>query len=460
MLGVLTLAELAGSLETTLVFAALPTAMRQFGDPIAVGWLITGYFLVAGASAALCGRLGDLFGRTRVLIVVLAVAAIGSAISAFHDDLTWILIGRSVQGLAGAVLPLCYGLAREQLPPERVSLGVGVITAAASLGAAGGFIIGGVIVDNSHWQHVFTFSAVLALAALVFSWRFLPQSTPRAEQRRQLDIFGGILFAPSIAALMGAISRLQGSGVDTVFAVLLVGGGVGLALWVRHELRHPNPLIDVRLLANPQVALANGAALLVSMGAYQVMQIFPILLQQPVWTGIGFGLTATMTGLLKLPSNVTSAIGASWAGGVCDRFGGRAVVMTGAAMCIVGWLGLLLGSGNLWLVVLFICSSSAGAVIVVTGVVSVILSVVPPDRTSEATGMTVVFRMTFQALGAQIVAILIATSIVAPIEPGGHSYPSPEAIRWAIAYVLAMNVLAFLAGFFLRRPKPRRPALA
>ncbi|WP_070158059.1 MFS transporter [Sphingobium phenoxybenzoativorans] len=459
VLTILCVAELAGSLETTLVFAALPGAMRQFGDPALVAWLVTGYFLVAGASAALCGRLGDLIGRSTVLAAVLLVAGTGSIISAFASDLGWIIAGRSIQGVAGAVLPLCYGIIREHLPAEKLSFGLAAVTAVASLGAAGGFLIGGVIADHWHWQHIFTASAVLAASALLLCLIALPRSRGAASDNKRSDLFGGILFAPAVGLILLAISQSSAAGIALEPAFVFASGLVLLLIWVRHELRHGDPLIDIRLLGKKPVALANLSALLVSMGAFQVMQIFPILIQQPVWTGIGFGLTATMTGLLKLPSNVASALGAVWAGRLARRSGGQGAIMAGTLLSLIAWTGLYFGHHELWLVVLLVCLSSAGVVISLTGTVAVVVQHVPAERTSEATGITMVLRMTFQGIGAQIVAGLFVAGRTAGAAPGG-TYLAPGAILASIGYVAVISLLAVASAVWLRGAVRNRVASA
>jgi len=447
---VLCLAELAGSLETTLVFAALPTAIRQFGDPVAVTWLVTGYFLIAGASSALCGRLGDLFGRSTVLAIVLAIAAAGSILSAMATQLEWIIIGRSIQGTAGAVLPLCYGLAREHLPRARLPFGLAAVTAVASLGAAGGFLIGGIVVDSWHWQHIFTISALLAGSALVLTLLGLPRSRPVATETRSGDLLGGVLFAPGVGLVLLAVSEAASAGFALRPLLIFATGAVVLLIWTFHELRLSNPLIDIRLLAKKPVALANMNALLVSMGAFQVMQIFPILIQQPVWTGIGFGLTATMTGLLKLPSNIASALGAVWAGKLAGQRGGQGAILVGTVLSLIAWTGLYFGNDRLWLVVLLVCVSSAGVVISLTGTVAVIVNHVPAERTSEATGITMVLRMTFQGLGAQIVAALFAAGRVGTAA-SKDAFLAPAAVLESMGYVALVCVLAVFNAQLLRR---------
>ncbi|MDB5582981.1 MAG: transporter [Bradyrhizobium sp.] len=454
LLVVIVVAELAGSLETTLTFAALPAAMRTFARP-EVSWLVTGYLLVAGASAALCGRLGDLFGRSQVLMGVLGLAALGSTVSALSNDLVWIIVGRSIQGFSGAILPLGYGLVREHFPSNRVPLGTGVITAAASLGATLGFVLGGLIVDTGHWHHVFFWSGVIAVLALALCWSSLPRSASIGSAK-SLDILGGVLFAPTTAALLLAISMLQARGPSGVAFAILAAGILGLGIWVRYELRHPNPLIDVRLLRIPEVALANIAGASVALGAYQILLFFPLLLQQPVWTGIGFGVTATMTGLLKLPSNAAAVLGASSSGVVAGRIGGSAVMLIGFVMCVVGWGGLLFDVTHLWFVIAILCFSTAGATIVLAGMASVVMRAVPADRTSEATGVTIVVRMIFQALGALIVGALMASATI--VAGGGKpvTYPAPGAFVATIIYIVLASAIGVLASLLLCYLEHRR----
>ncbi len=118
IVSVLIAVEIISAFETSMMFAAIPTLITEFdSDASTVGWAVTAFLLVSAASAAVCGRLGDMYGRERILMVLLAVAALGSIVSAVGDSLTSIIIGRAIQGVAGAILPLCIGLAREHLPP-------------------------------------------------------------------------------------------------------------------------------------------------------------------------------------------------------------------------------------------------------------------------------------------------------------------------------------------------------
>jgi MFS family permease len=136
LLIVLMVAETVSGFEVSMVLASLAAWQRELRDPILVGWIVTSYLLVAAAAAPLFGRLGDIFGRKLVLVGVLALTGVGSLISALADQIELVILGRGIQGASGAIIPLCYGLVKEYLPPHRVPFGVSMIVATAATSSA------------------------------------------------------------------------------------------------------------------------------------------------------------------------------------------------------------------------------------------------------------------------------------------------------------------------------------
>ena len=221
----LVIGESVSSFEGAMIFAAMGALYRTFNDPILIGWIITAFVLVNAATTAIGARLGDLFGRRRVLLICLVLAAVGSLISALSTHAWGVILGRGVQGLAGPILPLCYGLIRENLAEERVPFGIGLISATAIFTAGIGFMLGGVIADSYSWQGVFFFSAGAALIAVPVIVFNVPRSTP-VESREPLDLMGGILFIAPLTALLFAVGKLKAWGWDDPRTVILVGTSV------------------------------------------------------------------------------------------------------------------------------------------------------------------------------------------------------------------------------------------
>jgi len=206
-------AEVCSALESTMVLAALHSWIRIYKEPALVGWVVTSYLLVAGSTAAIAGRLGDIFGRRRVILCLLAACGTGSAISAFGNAIEWIIVGRAVQGLAGGILPLAYALLREHLPEDKVPLGVGMVVAAATLSGSLGLLLGGYLTDTFGPNSVFW--ASMAWAALSFT--AIVAIVPRGRigsHVGKVDFAGGLMLCPIIAVVLFGVSNGNQAGWD------------------------------------------------------------------------------------------------------------------------------------------------------------------------------------------------------------------------------------------------------
>ncbi|MDR7103735.1 MFS transporter [Croceicoccus sp. BE223] len=421
----LVIAELVCSLESGMIYVAISGLYEEYGDPVAVGWLLTAFTLTAAASAALSGRLGDLYGRRRVMVWMLVIAFSGSMLSALHSDLDWIIAGRAIQGVSMAILPLGFGILRETVEERHLGLGISIIGATYTVGAGIGVIVGGLVVDNWHWQGLFVISAGMAALAIVLVLAIIPRSRP-ATDRTSLDIIGGILFAPAIAATLYGLTEGAGNGW-TPFILSLIAAGIGLmAVWAWYELRHPNPLIDIRLLGRRQVRLANLNILAISLGPLLGPAIFLPFLQQPIWTGIGFGISATFAAVIKIPANVLASVAALGSGALSKQIPVRTLMIASSAASVSGWAGLALVSDHFWpsVVMIVVLIVPSGSVLLVL-TPQLVIGAVPEDRTSEATGLTQVVRAFGKAVGLQVIALGMASSQVIGSE--GTTFPGPSA---------------------------------
>ena len=426
LLALLVAVEFSVGLGSTMIYSALATLYALFGDPTRVTWLITAYFLTSAVSAALCGRLGDVYGRRRMLLLILAVATVGSAISAVANDLTVIIFGRALQGLGMAILPLAFGILRENARDARdLNLGVGVLGGTYSLSAGVGFLLGGAIVDNWRWQHVFSVSGAAAALVLIFAFRFLPKDHA-PKSRGRLDWLGALFVLPTSALLLAlTFGRSLGWG-SPVIVMLLAGGAASLAGWALHELRHRNPLIDIRLLSNPTILVVNVAIFFTAMAPMIYAQVILPLLQQPAWTGVGFGFSATVGGILKMPTNATSALAGIGAGLVARRHSMRPAIIAAALANCLAFGSLICLHGSVVFVVAMCIFLIAPAVTIFFGCApALIIEAAPPERTSEATGLSSMLRAVAMAIGTQVIAYSMATSEISNRE--GVSFPDEHA---------------------------------
>jgi MFS family permease len=447
IIAALFMAEIAATFESAMLYAALPSLIREFGDPITAGWLVTMHMLIGAAAGVLVGRIGDIRGRKATMLLMLVIATIGSILSAVTDNFGVVLAGRALQGFSVAVIPLSIGVIRESLPPERVPVAVGLMTTGAGVGVAVGLVLGGVIVDHLDWHWLFVVSAVLLALSWVAVKLWIP-GQPGVPPKEPIDWVEGLLPAPGIMAMLYGVSQSKAFGwADPQVWGTIVAGVVVMAFWARRSLRSREPFVDLRLLSNRNVALANVLTICLGLGTMQVVLVFSTFTQSPTWTMAGLGLSATVAGLAKLPSNVLSFFAGPLSGWLTKSVGDRLTVIIGTLLAVVGWImGIGLPS-SLILVIAILCVISFGTTILNAAIYNVIVGAVPENRTGEAIGTIAVTRGMAAAIGAQIIAVLLATATVTG--PNGAQLPSPEGFRVTMGWIALLTGIAMILALLL-----------
>ncbi len=455
MIFALLVGEICAAFETAMIYAALRKMTEAFGDPVKVGWLVTAYLLVAAAATAVVGRIGDLFGRKKVMLAMLGIGTIGSLMSAMGDSYALILAGRAVQGLTGAVLSLAFGIVREEVRGERMPLATGIMLTGATMGTAIGLVAGGLIVDHYGWHAIFYASAVLAVLALILGWLFVPSRSGNAAARN-VDYWDGLIFVPAVIGLLLYMSSIKLSGWTGGWQVPLALASITcLAIWIWKSLRSANPLLDVRLFGDRTILISNAITALYGLSALQITLVFSVILQSPVWTGIGLGVSATVSGLVKLPSNIASIFAAPLAGWTIGKRGGRVAMFWGGLVTAGGWYLATVLNQSVFIVAAVLIVISFGTTLTFATAPTMVLATAPKDRSSEATGMLSVVRAVFMAIGAQFVTVLLATETVAQ---DGAPFPSRGAALLTIGVVGTMSLGAALLSFALPKGQPSRAA--
>lgn len=446
----LAIAEITSSFEVSMAFVALPTMNRVFADPATVSWILSGFFIASAGSVALFSRLGDMYGRRRMLILILLVAAIGSLMSAMSDSLAGVIAGRTLQGLTGAVLPLCLGLMRENMQPKTLAVNIGIMSGILGVSAGLAFLVAGAIIDHFDWRAMFYFSAGMALIGAIAIWAWVPASQPDANRPR-LDTLGAVLFVPAISGVMLSITFGKAGWLQLQSGGLLIASLLLLAVWVRHELHHPWPLINVRLLADRRILLANLVFAAIGIGPMLSATVILAIAQQPEWTGAGLGLSATASSLLTQPTTFMGFIAGPAAGLLAARYGVRTAMMTGAAIVALGWLPLLVNLTAMPILLLNVIVFSFGIVVLFSAASNQIVLASPLERTSEAMGLAQVSRGACAALGSQVIALILAGSMVEPNGPG-QAFPDAGAYRLVLIYLVLCSLAALISAWLLPRP--------
>ena len=187
ILAVLSLAGLAYAMLSSSVVPALPTMQHELHTTeTGITWLLTAYLLAASVGTAIIGRLGDMYGKEKLLVWTLVVLAAGTLLAAVSSSLGVIIFARFIQGASGGIFPLAFGIVRDEFPREKVAGSIGLLSAILGAGAGAGIVLSGVIVEHLNYHWLFWIPLVLTLIATAATWRFIPESPVRQPGKDQL----------------------------------------------------------------------------------------------------------------------------------------------------------------------------------------------------------------------------------------------------------------------------------
>ncbi len=286
------------------------------------------------------GRLGDLYGRRRMLLLGLVVFVLGSVLGALAPSMPVLILARAAQGVGGAVYPLCLAIARDSVPDERVSAAIGRLTAAFGLGTAIGFAGGGALAEYASWRWIFGVGAFVVAAATVLAWWAVPETRELATGR--FDVVGAAVLMVAVVGLLSGLTTAASLG----WGSWAVGLSLGVALlaavtWAVLSRRRRDPLVDVHVFRNRGVAVANLATIGLGWALFSVFLLLPRFAEtSPGAAGYGFALDPAMVGLLLLPV----AAGQAAAGGLAGWISGRLsppVLFSAGLVAVALALGLL-----------------------------------------------------------------------------------------------------------------------
>ncbi|MGH2763154.1 MAG: MFS transporter [Thermoleophilaceae bacterium] len=438
-LGVLLLAALSIALQQTMVAPALPAIQEELDtSTTAVSFVFTAFLLTASVSTPIVGRLGDMFGKERMLVASLVVFAIGSLVCALSHSIEVLIAGRSVQGLAAAVFPLAFGIIRDEFPPEQVATGIGLISATFGIGGGVGLVVSGVIVDNLAYEWLFWLALPLIVVAIVATHLWVPESPVRSPAR--IDWAGAGLLSGTLVALLLGVSQANswGWGSPRILG-LLAAAAVLLAAWIAVESRHREPLVDMRLMRDPTVFATNLAALLVGFGMFGSFILIPQLVQLPESTGFGLGATVTQAGLFLVPSSFAMLFAGPFAGWLGGRVGAKLPLLIGTAVAATAFATLAIEHGRL---AIYVCTTLMGLGIGFSfaSMANLIVAAVPQGQTGVATGMNTIMRTIGGSVGGQIAASIVAGHMLL-----ASGLPDESGFTLAFAVSAAGVALAFLA---------------
>ncbi|HEY3749042.1 MAG TPA: MFS transporter [Pseudonocardiaceae bacterium] len=438
----------AFALLQSLVIPVLTTVQHELHtSQDTATWVLTAYLLSASIMTPILGRVGDMYGKKKVFVGTLVALTIGSLLAAIAPSIGVMIVARVIQGVAGGMLPVAFGIIRDEFPAEKVTSAVGIIAALTAVGAGLGIVLAGPIVNALNWHWLFWLPMILTVIAAVCAVLFVPESSVRTPGR--ISWLPAVLLSAWLVALLVALSEapVWGWGSGKVIG-LLAAAVVLAAIWMFSELRATTPLIDMKMMRATAVWTNNLVALLIGVGMYATFAFLPEFVQTPRIAGYGFGASITHSGLMLLPSSITMFVVGIFAGRLARNLGGKALVVAGCVIGCVAMAILAFAHGHEWEIYLSNAIMGVGFGLAFSAMSALIVQAVPAGQTGVASGMNANIR----TIGGSIGSAVMASIVTSRLQPSGLPVESGYTIGFAV--MAAGLVLAAFAGLLI--PTVRR----
>ncbi|MFD5138868.1 MFS transporter [Streptomyces sp. NPDC058378] len=445
-----TVAALMQTLVTPLI-AELPKLLDTTSSNAA--WVITATLLVSAVCVPVSGRLGDLLGKRRMLLVCAVPLFLGSVVCALATSVVPMIVGRGLQGMGMGMVPLGIALLRDVVPKEKMSSSIALVSASLGIGGALGLPIASAVAQYANWRVLFWGSAVLAMIIFALIWFLIPD-VPAGAKGQRFDVPGALGLAVGLVCLLLAVSKgAEWGWASTTTLGLFAAAVVVLLVWGFWELRTKDPLVDLRTTARPRVLITNIASLFVGFGMYAGMLIAPQLLQFPEATGYGLGQSMLAAGLWMAPGGLMMMIVSPLGGKLIDARGPKFTLISGVLVIAAAYgIGILL-MGSAWGLMLFLMISSGGVGLAYGAIPALIMSSVPLSETAAANGFNTLMRSLGTSIGAAVIGALLARMTT---ETAGYSFTSEAGFRTGLMFGCGVAVVAAAIAAFI--PAVRRSA--
>ena len=488
----------------TMLIPAIPDLIGHFHVSYGMSsWILTSYLIAGAVMTPIAGKLSDIYGRKKILLIIMVIYAIGVSMAGFASDIYFMIFARAIQGVGMSMFPIAFGMIRDQFPREKISIGQGVITSMFASGAVIGLTVGGIIVQDYGWQNTFFTIIPIAIALLLIIWRFIHVTDIKEEdqsQKRsrilegenvsktrngndkrtfskasnQIDIKGAIALAITVTSFLLVLTLLETSGSNLHAASIangnansndnlpsnanfssnilpfLIIGIIALVSFVIIERREKYPLVDFRLMLNKSILPANLIIMLVGFSMFMVFQTVPILVRNP--EPVGFGEDAISAGRVQLPFAIVLLIFGPTSGFIVSKLGSLRPIILGTFITTAGFMGLLMFHSTEVLVSVNLGILSTGLSLTSVGAINVIILSTPRQFSGISLGMTSLMRIVGASIGPALAGMYMQTNQTLLNVNGIINY-FPSSISFELIFLSAVivSVISIVLAIILRQ---------
>ncbi|WP_406487643.1 MFS transporter [Streptomyces phaeochromogenes] len=454
VVGILAFAGIVAALTQTLVVPLIGDLPKLLDTGASnASWVITATLLAAAVATPVAGRLGDMYGKRRMLLASLIPLVVGSIVCALSSSVIPMITGRGLQGLGMGVVPLGISLLRDVVPKEKLGSSIAIMSASMGVGGALGLPFSAAIAENASWRVLFWVVAALALAVGALIWFVVPVGRANTAAGSSFDLLGAAGLGVALVCLLLGVSKGADWGWGSGTTLGLLGASVVVLLaWGWWELRTREPLVDLRVTARPQVLMTNIASILVGFSMYAQSLVMPQLLQLPEATGYGLGQSMLAMGLWMAPGGLMMMLVSPLGAKVSAARGPKTTLTLGALIISLGYgISLpMIGTDSPLVLLAVTVVASTGVGFAYGAMPALIMGAVPQSETASANSFNTLMRSIGSSVSAAVMAVVLAQMTT---DFGGFALPSEDGFRVAMLIGAGVALVAAAVAFLIPVPK-------
>ncbi|PWU78729.1 MAG: MFS transporter [Candidatus Nitrosopolaris wilkensis] len=441
-------------------------------------WILTAYLISGAVMTPIAGKLSDIYGRKKMVLIILIIYIIGISAGGLSSNISYLVIARVIQGIGISMFPIAFGIIRDQLPKEKLAIGVGVFSSMFAAGSVVGLAVGGSIINNFGWHATFLSIVPVAIILWVVINRFIrdnkaesetfislgqPPSTkyswkqPKATAKSasSIDLKGAIALAVTIASFLLALTYIGNSNnlnssptQITVVSLALLSMG-SLILFVIIERTAVSPLIELGLMAHKVLLPANIVILIFGITMFMVYQTIPILVRSP--QPLGFGGDAVASATVQLPFMIVILVFAPSSGFIVSKIGNLKPTVAGTIIMTVGFFSLFIFHSTENMVAINLAVVAVGISLIQVGAFNITMEYTPLKFSGVSLGMSVVLFLVGSSIGPAIAGIYMQThqELAKGVTTG--SFPSPISYNLIFLTAALISAISITLVIILRR---------
>jgi MFS family permease len=444
-----------------MLLPAIPEIMKDFSIPYGTAaWIFSSYLIVAAVMTPIAGKMSDLYGKKKVLLILLTLYMAGITAGGFVHNITFLLISRIIQGVGLAAVPAAFSLLRDTFPPAKLSIAVGVFGSAYSAGSVVGLLAGATIIQMFGWHSTFLsivpFAATVTLMIATFvkenKGRVVPhgdthQSTGKEEHTSpSIDVKGALVLSSTIISFLIALTLVQ-SGINSTtlpqIGIAFIVSAISLAIFVLIERRVTSPLVDMRLLKDKTLLPSYTILMATGITMFMAYPAIVQLVRSP--TPLGFGGSAVDAANVQLPFMIMFLVFASITPIIINRIGKLNPMIIGTIISLIGSVGLLMFHSTKPAVSINLAIIASGLSMTVTATWNIVVSSSPKSFIGISVGVGALLLFIGMSIGPALGGVYMENHQTIKAVQG--SYPSLESYN--LVYLTSGLLSTVSLGFVL-----------